>query len=194
MIFKNKITKSIILIFSLMFLISCGQSKKDESSINLSDFKTEDEYSYKGIKWGSSKEEVENIMNMEFGEPDVALESKGSYIYYEKELSQLSGTDGRRWYEFYDNGLTLVGFEFKSTEKNDLLKFKTDTLNELVKLYGDYDDEKSSVENDQNVNGYRWMNEREDGSRDTLQLIAYSESDGKMTRIILEVGYIRPNN
>ena len=190
---KYHISIMIVLVVTLLALAVTGCSKNTtDENLDLLDLKTGSIYGYKGIEWKDSKDEVEKSLKFSFEEDKIVNQSENVFFCYNSKPIQLFDIEGTQWFEFKNDELLLVGFDFRNSDKNgDLSNFFEKTLNELTKHYGDFQDDITKENEFGLMCGYKWLNENVDGGRDTLQLISFTKD--KDVQIILTVGYIPSN-
>ena len=183
----------LIAVILLGSLAGCGKSAETETEVDLADFKTGDVFCYKGLEWMSSKEEVEKSLSYTFQDKSRVKQSETRTLYYRSEPVHLFETEGVQQFQFKDKELQLVAFEFRNTEENgDLSKFFAKVLDELTKLYGDYQESVNKERVIGLMEGYKWLIENDDGSRNTMQLISYTKNEE--VKIVLGMGYIPERN
>ncbi|WP_148408934.1 hypothetical protein [Murimonas intestini] len=190
---KYHISIMIVLVVTLLALAVTGCSKNTtDENLDLLDLKTGSIYGYKGIEWKDSKDEVEKSLKFSFEEDKIVNQSENVFFCYNSKPIKLFDIEGTQWFEFKNDELLLVGFDFRNSDKNgDLSNFFEKTLNELTKHYGDFQDDITKENEFGLMCGYKWLNENVDGGRDTLQLISFTKD--KDVQIILTVGYIPSN-
>ena len=190
---KYHISIMIVLVVTLLALAVTGCSKNTtDENLDLLDLKTGSIYGYKGIEWKDSKDEVEKSLKFSFEEDKIVNQSENVFFCYNSKPIKLFDIEGTQWFEFKNDELLLVGFDFRNSDKNgDLSNFFEKTLNELTKHYGDFQDDITKENEFGLMCGYKWLNENVDGGRDTLQLISFTKD--KDVQIILTVGYIQSN-
>lgn len=190
---KYHISIMIVLVVTLLALAVTGCSKNTtDENLDLLDLKTGSIYGYKGIEWKDSKHEVEKSLKFSFEEDKIVNQSENVFFCYNSKPIKLFDIEGTQWFEFKNDELLLVGFDFRNSDKNgDLSNFFEKTLNELTKHYGDFQDDITKENEFGLMCGYKWLNENVDGGRDTLQLISFTKD--KDVQIILTVGYIPSN-
>ena len=168
---KYHISIMIVLVVTLLALAVTGCSKNTtDENLDLLDLKTGSIYGYKGIEWKDSKDEVEKSLKFSFEEDKIVNQSENVFFCYNSKPIKLFDIEGTQWFEFKNDELLLVGFDFRNSDKNgDLSNFFEKTLNELTKHYGDFQDDITKENEFGLMCGYKWLNENVDGGRDTLQ-------------------------
>lgn len=182
---KSKIRGLIIaLTISVSIILGGCTPSGSKDTIDLGVFKTGDIYCYKGLEWGITKKEVEKKIGMTLTEYHPTIPER----YVTDEELSLWDIKGTPMFEFIEDKFTSVSFDF-SDDENDLQELSNKLLNELVKIYGQYDDELEMKI--QSGKGYRWMNYSEDKSLTTLQLHCIGD-EKKISRVTLTVAYMDP--
>lgn len=110
---------------------------KEKDTVDLYAFHSADEYRYKDIAWGASREEVESALN----QTASSMEGTQNRVFMGKDI--LNGETAVTYLEFH-GGLNEISFQFgnmdASKAEKDYSELESYILNELTKTYGDYDD------------------------------------------------------
>ncbi len=108
--------------------------------IDLTTLRNEDgDYAYHGIAWGSSPEEVENALGIDFADAMKLTSVSQEFCDYNfKNSARLNGYTASTSIEFIDDGLSSVHYSFNGEQGN--LAVLYDTLADaLTELYGEPD-------------------------------------------------------
>lgn len=189
---KNIVLCSVAIVLVVMILASCGA--KD---INLSDMKNGQEYTYLGIPWMSSAEEVEKALGYPLGEPRIAEEKTGIVHLYkpEQEVSILGKKATAIEFQFRNEGLVNVLIVFDGEE---FTSFYDQLLEECKKTFGEDDLVESSKTVERFQRTYdmpKWSFTKEvDGKEVTTSagISRSTDTEGKQQDLAFSVGCFTP--
>lgn len=180
-IYKNiRIVLSVICI--LLIFTACGNEKSNikENDLSLEMLKVDDEYQFNTIKWGLTSDEVAKLLSNKL-EVDTAREPfpKGYTLYKSKSDYNLDGKICRASFEFQNEGLNIVQFNFQLTDQD--ANWADKQVKKLVQLYG-AESEKIERENEEmhlKTTAYKWETDQT-----MLQFILMTSDSGEERVII----------
>lgn len=141
-------------------------------AVPLDELRTEGEYRFKGLEWGTALTDVQEALPYKLTE-NQPKESSGEYIEYSTDVSfELGGSTAAAVFEFQGDSLNMVKFDFHLGE--DYEEWFDAQVQELRGLYGEADDEMESSFDRFSGKGYMWLTEET-----VLQIMLITGGDGK---------------
>lgn len=189
---KKLFISVVVLVLSVFMLSSCGTKE-----INLQDMKKGHVYTYLGIPWMSSAEEVEKALGYSLGEPHIAEEKTGTVHIYEpeEEVNILGKKPKTSVFQFTNEGLVNVLIVF---EGDDFFAFYDQLVEECKETFGEDDLVTSSKIRENNQwtdDSATWeFNKIEDDKVITtgVEVLRITDDQGKLVQLLLSVGCFTP--
>ena len=175
---------SLVILSGKVLFVSASETPEAEE-LDLTDLQMEEDFFYKELEWGSTKEQVEE-------ELDITLEPMKEFPHYfiSEESVVLEGREGLVRYEFRPN-LEWITFTFDSEDnEDDLSEFLENILTVMEDSYGEYE---SSENQKYNWKGYRWMHLEEQKNGTSLQVLTDSENK-RIVEVTIALGAIRQSD
>ncbi len=124
-----------VLIIAMLSVITISLSACGSKSASSNDFKTENEYLYKGIPWGATVEEVEKKLNCDIEKDEYRVTESGDPVFYKStEKFVLDDREALVSLEFYEDKLGYIQIAFNTD--GDYEKWFEKQAEELIKVYG----------------------------------------------------------
>lgn len=94
-----------------------------EREIVLTDFRYEEEYQFGAINWGATLDEVEDLLNSSLEADPGRTPAPEGYAFYNLADAAylLEGNETKAIIEFYEDGLSMVQFNIRPKNPNELL-------------------------------------------------------------------------
>lgn len=189
---KKLFISVVVLVLSVFMLSSCGTKE-----INFQDMKKGHVYTYLGIPWMSSAEEVEKALGYSLGEPHIAEEKTGTVHIYEpeEEVNILGKKPKTSVFQFTNEGLVNVLIVF---EGDEFFAFYDQLVEECKENFGEDDLVTSSKIRENNQwtdDSATWeFNKIEDDKVITtgVEVLRITDDQGKLVQLLLSVGCFTP--
>ena len=173
-------------------------SEPDPTSevLKLTELKKDDLYTYRGIEWGCTPEELEEIIGIRLGEPDnfgQPADGAASKLasYSNVRSVRLFKNQGKEKFSFYDNKLIEASVVFDSDVDFNLKGFGETIIQMLENEYGkDEEVEESEIasgDKKRTVKQYKWKGKDEDGYINRLLLICTRNEHGMTEEVQITV-------
>lgn len=168
----------------MAIMLTACSSRKDVMNLSLSDFKTDDSYCYMGMKWGTTQEEIEKLLNINLKADEVALSN-----FMSDKPVKLFKKEGNATFELHDDKLDTILFNFGGPQfKEDLTAFSEKIVSELEKLYGNYDIPEIKPEFNAKIS--RWLITDNEGIKTTVQVASFYSDEKLVNEVVIDLGVI----
>ena len=157
----------VLIVLSLAVYLGVRNEKGRSTALALEQLMDGNEYQYVDAKWGMSPKEVKKAVPYAIKKDENNVSSyNGRYFYKSKYPVVLDGYTANASFEFIDDQLTCIKFNFRLGDNYD--KWFNTQVDALRELYGEESDtmENSSDEYNLTSKGYKW-----DTEQTTLQII-----------------------
>lgn len=172
-----------------------SESTEEEGLVDLTAFCTDGEYCYKGIPWLSSKEEIEEAIDVTLPEVKELLPEWNNL----ENPVEFQGESGYMEMNFLKDGVTDVTFCFGADTENmgeydgDLTELSQYVLQQLTEEYGEpTETTENTDDNGGAVKSYQWREEKDGDVNSVLNMqCLYVPDEERMYRLSFGVGSIR---
>lgn len=154
------------LIAAFWFFHRAGDEHDHTSPLSLEQFKLADQYQYGDIEWGSPVNRVMSALPYSITADSRISGNLPEHVSYYISGNQLSldGQSALASFEFYDNKLQTVKFDFHLDENYE--EWYNKQVEALRQLYGKESDQMENSSSTMSSKGYKW-----EAGDTTLQLI-----------------------
>lgn len=182
---------------NLTSIESASHEKESPAEIDLTNFKTDNKYYYDDMEWGFSLEQVKEIWEGPELTSGKSLDNTMNGYYFSTAV--LEEQTARVLFNFFENSLTTVSFEFGSNIASDfdgdLAESEKRILDTFVASYGECSRE-FNLESDafgRRTRYSQWFDADTPEEADTSLTVAGSyTSDGRVYNLTISTGTIEP--
>lgn len=166
------------------------------TAIRITDLKKDDSYTYRGIEWGCTPEELEDLLGIKLREPDdfgepVNKDAQTPVQYSEVRRVELLGMLGMEYYSFLDNKLFEAGIVFDNQGGDNLRNYEDLIIQMLENTYeegeGKKESEIESGDGKTNIVQYKWNGKAEEGYINSLFVVCHRNQFGTTEKVQLAV-------
>lgn len=157
---KNKTLKIIISIIIILLLLLAiifvlKNRSYDDAVLSLDSFKSNSEYQYSEIEWGSSANQVSKHLPYSLEKDTSKTPLPDNVAFYKsKNRYLLDEQSSFASFEFYNDKLTIVKFDFHLGENYN--QWFENQVEKLTQLYGPESDKMESSSGQLKSIGYKW--------------------------------------
>ena len=166
------------------------------TSIRITDLKKDDSYTYRGIEWGCTPEELEDLLGIKLREPDdfgepANIDAQAPVQYSEVRRVEFLGMLGMEYYSFLDNELFEAGIVFDNRGGDNLRNYEDLIIQMLENTYeegeGKKESEIESGDGKTTIVQYKWNGKAEEGYINSLFVVCYRNKFGTTEKVQLAV-------
>lgn len=166
------------------------------TSIRITDLEKDDSYTYRGIEWGCTPEELEDLLGIKLREPDdfgepANKDAQTPVQYSEVRRVELLGMLGLEYYSFLDNKLFEAGIVFDNQGGDNLRNYEDLIIQMLENTYeegeGKKESEIESGDGKTNIVQYKWNGKAEEGYINSLFVVCHRNQFGTTEKVQLAV-------
>ena len=166
------------------------------TGIRITDLKKDDSYTYRGIEWGCTPEELEDIIQVKLEDPDdlgelININGQAPVLFPNVRKAEFLGIQGMEYYTFLDDKLFEAGVEFYDRGGENLMRYEDLIIQALENTYGDAEEKKESEiekEDDKiSIVQYEWSGKADEGYINSLLVACFKDESGTTAKVQLAV-------